>query len=104
MLRLLQVIKVAKAGGQQASAVARPAGNESGRRKGDAGQQHVKGGKATASQVRAIHAIVNRLGLDLLVTLRERFGADYAEDLAISQASQLIKELKTATNGAGGNR
>ncbi len=62
------------------------------------------GRKATVSQVRAIHAIASRLGLDLAVTLQERFGIDYAEDLAIGQASELIDELKGATNGKGGRR
>lgn len=56
------------------------------------------GRKATASQVRAIHAIINRQGLDLVETLRQHGGVDYAEDLTITQASQLIDNLK-ATNG-----
>ena len=30
-----------------------------------------------------LHAIANRQGLDLAQTLQERFGIDYAEDLAI---------------------
>ncbi len=60
-------------------------------------------GKATASQVRAIHAIASRQGLDLAVTLQERYGIDHAEDLGIGQASELIDELKVA-NGVGGRR
>jgi len=60
--------------------------------------------KATASQVRAIHAIINRQGLDLLEVLRSRHGVEYAEDLSIAQASQLIDELKTPAGGAGGRR
>jgi len=60
------------------------------------------GRKATASQVRAIHAIINRQGLDLLEVLRTRCGVEYAEDLSIVQASQLIDELKTPAGGAGG--
>jgi len=62
------------------------------------------GRKATASQVRAIHAIINRQGLDLLEVLRTRCGVEYAEDLSIVQASQLIDELKTPVGGAGGRR
>jgi hypothetical protein len=61
--------------------------------------KQTNGRKATASQVRAIHAIINRQGLDLLQTLRDRFGVDYAEDLAINQASELIDELKAVSNG-----
>ena len=57
------------------------------------------GRKATASQVRAIHAIANRQGLDLALTLQERYGCDHAEDL---EASELIDELKNAS--AGGRR
>jgi hypothetical protein len=66
------------------------------------GKARSNGRKATASQVRALHAIANRQGLDLAVTLQERFGIDYAEDLGIGQASELIDELKAATNGKGG--
>jgi len=62
------------------------------------------GRKATASQVRAIHAIINRQGLDLLEVLRSRHGVEYAEDLSIAQASQLIDELKAPAGGAGGRR
>ena len=69
---------------------------------GHAGQRWSSGRKATASQVRAIHAIVNRQGLDLVSTLRERFGVEFAEDLAISEASQLIDQLKGVANSAGG--
>ena len=62
------------------------------------------GRKATASQIRAIHAIASRLGLDLAVTLQERFGIAHPENLAISQASALIDSLKAETNGSGGRR
>src|SRR5208337_2669931 len=67
------------------------------------GKARSNGRKATASQVRAIHAIASRQGLDLALTLQERLGIDYAEDLGIGQASSLIDELKAA-NGAGGRR
>ncbi len=68
------------------------------------GKPRSNGRKATASQVRALHAIANRQGLDLAVTLQERYGIDHAEDLGIGQASELIDELKSATNGSGGRR
>ncbi len=68
------------------------------------GKARSNGRRATTSQVRALHAIANRQGLDLALTLQERFGIDYAEDLGIGQASELIDELKGATNGSGGRR
>jgi len=67
------------------------------------GQRRSNGRKATASQVRAIHAIINRQGLDLVQTLRDRCGVQYAEDLGIAEASQLIDDLKAQANGAGGH-
>ena len=69
------------------------------------GQQrtNTNGRKATASQVRAIHAIINRQGLDLVETLA-RFGVSFAEDLGIAQASQLIDDLKSQAEGTGGRR
>ena len=60
--------------------------------------------QAMHSQVRVIHAIINRQGLDLVETLREHFGVTMAEELSISQASTLIDELKGAANGSGGRR
>ena len=68
------------------------------------GRAKPNGRKATASQVRALHAIANRQALDLALTLQERYGIDHAEDLAIGQASELIDELKGAANGSGGRR
>jgi hypothetical protein len=41
--------------------------------------------------VRAIHAISNRQGADLVQTLRERCGVEYAEDLAIIATGPAIK-------------
>ena len=78
---------------------AAPNGNGNGN-----GKARSNGRKATASQVRAIHAIASRQGLDLAQTLQERYGIDHAEDLGIGQASELIDELKAATNGSGGRR
>jgi hypothetical protein len=62
------------------------------------------GRRATASQVRAIHAIASRQGLDLSLTLQERYGIDHAEDLGIGQASELIDSMKAQANGTGGRR
>jgi hypothetical protein len=60
------------------------------------GKPRSNGRKATASQVRALHAIASRQGFDLLEKLRERFGFIRPEDLAIGQASELIAELTGA--------
>lgn len=68
------------------------------------GHSRAGGRKATASQIRAIHAIINRQGLDLVDTLRDHFGVEMAEDLSITQASQLIDSLKVQANGTGGHR
>ncbi len=78
-------------------------GSTNGRTNGN-GRACSNGRKATVSQIRAIRAIANRLGLDLAVTLQERFGIDHPEDLAISQASELIDSLKAEANGSGGQR
>jgi hypothetical protein len=61
------------------------------------GKPKPNGRKTTSSQIRAIHAIANQLGLDLAVTLQDRFGIDHPEDLAISHASELIDSLKAET-------
>ena len=55
---------------------------------------------ATASQVRAIESIAKRQQLDLVALLRERFGVNNADVLSISEASNLIDELKA---GSGRN-
>jgi hypothetical protein len=59
---------------------------------------------ATQSQVRAINAIADRQKVDVDGLLRNRFQADEAGDLSISDASSLIDELKSNGNGAGGRR
>lgn len=61
---------------------------------------------ATASQVRALHAIADRRKLDLSPLLAERFQIDDAAGLTITEASNLIDELKgeSAGNGQGGRR
>jgi hypothetical protein len=67
------------------------------------GHRRAGGRRATVSQVRAIHAIAGRQGLDLAADLHERYGIDRPEDLAISEASQLIDALKAQANGVGGH-
>ena len=52
--------------------------------------------RATASQVRALNAIADRQRIDLVALLKERFNIQTASDLTISEASDLIDELKNA--------
>ena len=59
---------------------------------------------ATHSQVRAINAIAERQGIELAVLLQKRFGIHDAAELSITEASQLIDELKRSASGAGGQR
>lgn len=61
---------------------------------------------ATASQVRALHAIADRRKLDLNALLVARFQIDDPAGLTITEASNLIDELKgeSAGNGSGGRR
>jgi hypothetical protein len=66
------------------------------------GQRRGGGRRATASQVRALHAIAGRDRRDLTEILRARYGLDRPEDLSISEASELIDELKAQANGQGG--
>lgn len=60
--------------------------------------------KATASQARALHVIADRQRVDLAGLLRHRFVIDTAGDLSITEASELIDEMKSPTNGNGGRR
>lgn len=62
---------------------------------------------ATASQVRALHAIATRQGFDLTERLRQQFQVYRAEELSVNEASQLIDECNQVTgsvaaDGAGG--
>jgi len=68
------------------------------------GSRRTNGRQATASQVRAIHAIANRNRLDLASELQSRFSVDRPDDLSISEASELIDGLKSQTNGNGARR
>jgi hypothetical protein len=49
---------------------------------------------ATASQIRAIHAIASRRKIDLERELMTQFGCRFAEQLSLAQASQFIDTLK----------
>jgi len=51
---------------------------------------------ATASQIRAIHAIATRRKIDLEHELLGRFGRRFAEQLSLAEASQFIDHLKHA--------
>ena len=57
--------------------------------------------KATASQVRALHAIADRNSINLAGVLQDRFSITQPEDLSITEASGLIDELKSQANGNG---
>ncbi len=70
---------------------------------GDDGQR-AGGRPATASQIRAIHAIAKQYGFDLQPELINRFGVPQPEDLLVSEASELIDLLKASANGGGGRR
>ena len=59
---------------------------------------------ATASQIRALHAIAKRLGLNLEAEIQNRFDITDAAVLTIAEASQLIDELNNDTAAAGGRR
>ncbi len=60
---------------------------------------------ATTSQIRALHAISNRLGLNLEAVVQDRFNLGDAAVLTVAEASQLIDELNaTNTVAAGGRR
>jgi hypothetical protein len=69
---------------------------------GQANAQRRSGRKATASQVRAINSIADRLQLDLAKWLHEKFGMNVPAELSIGDASHAIDDLKalpTSTNG-----
>jgi hypothetical protein len=88
---------------------ASPNGNGNGRLNGNGngnGQRRSNARKATASQVRALRAIADRLGLNLASELQPRFGVDEPEELSITEASQTIDELKAkpSANGNGARR
>lgn len=55
---------------------------------------------ATASQVRALHAIATRQGFALADRLKDQYQVFRAEDLSIAQASRLIDDLNQSTSVA----
>ncbi len=59
---------------------------------------------ATASQVRALHAITNRLGLNLEDVVQERFNISDATVLTVAEASQLIDDLNSTNTASAGSR
>lgn len=69
-----------------------------------AGRRSANPPAATASQVRALHAIAKSQRLDLAALVRERFNLDQPEGLNIAEASELIDELKGTTSTSGGRR
>ena len=66
------------------------------------GPPRTNGRKATASQVRALEAIGNRLQLNINEWLHEKYGIRVAAEMSIADASAAIDELNstTASNGA----
>ena len=68
------------------------------------GQRRDKTRPATASQVRALHAIAERRQLDLVDLLTGRFGTRDPAEITITEASALIDELKANGNGNGARR
>jgi hypothetical protein len=76
-----------------------------GYRSGGSGRQSANNPPpATASQVRALHAIANRQGLNLEAVLQDRFNLGDAAVLSVAEASQLIDELNAANTAAAGGR
>ena len=58
--------------------------------------------KATASQLRALDAIADRLHMDLAAWLEERFGLQVPQDLTVKEASTAIDELNAVPSGTCG--
>lgn len=77
-------------------------GQSNGRSNGNhAPSRRSNGRKATASQLRALEAISNRLQLDLQRWLQERYGLRLASELTITEASAAIDELNSAPSNNG---
>ena len=92
--RIRQMFRLAKESvDEQLSQTSQPA-NRNGGNQNNNGGQHKATRPATASQVRALHAIANRQKADLARLVQDRFQVSRPEDLSITQASQLIDELK----------
>ena len=67
------------------------------------GQRRTNGRKATASQVRALDAISNRLQINIEQWLLEKHGVRLASELSIAEASAAIDELNSTTSDNGAN-
>jgi hypothetical protein len=65
------------------------------------GQRRTNGRKATASQVRALEAIGNRLQLNIEHWLSEKYGLRMASELTVAEASSAIDELNSASSNNG---
>lgn len=89
------------ANGKQSNAQPRNNGHANGQSNGS-NHRRTNGRKATASQVRALEAIGNRLQLDLQRWLHEKYGLRVATDLTVTEASAAIDELNSATSNNGG--
>lgn len=59
---------------------------------------------ATASQVRALHAIADRQGLNLEGVVRDQYGVGDPAALTIAQASELIDDLNANNAAVAGGR
>lgn len=70
---------------------------------GSNGHRRSNGRKATASQVRALEAIGNRLQLNIEHWLLEKYGIRLASELSIADASAAIDELNAAPIDNGGH-
>ncbi len=114
--RIRHLFGLAKASVDEELAAGAGQANTNGKGSGSAGNDHTAGKSngrrrdgtraATASQVRALHAIADRCKLDLAALLTERFQLDDPVGLTITEASNLIDELKgeATGNGHGGRR
>jgi hypothetical protein len=80
-----------------------PARNGSAANPASPSQRRTNGRLATASQVRALEAIGNRLQLDLDQWLHEKYGIHVAAELSIAEASAAIDELNSTTSSDGAN-
>jgi len=68
------------------------------------GSHRSRGRKATASHIRAIHAIASRQLIDLEGDLQSRFGVNRPEALSIREASEMIDAIKAVPAGSGAER
>ncbi|QDU96233.1 hypothetical protein [Lignipirellula cremea] len=79
-------------------------GNGHRQENGYGSQQRPNGRMATASQVKALHAISRKFRIDLVSELRNRFGVARPDDLLIGQASELIDLIRPKESDNSGRR